>query len=298
MITHSNISGAYAFVDGSQQMADLLAKQIESNGGEVRLKSKVSKISLNGAEVDHIELESGEQLCAKWIISSLHPSVTFSLLENNTVYKKAFFTRINSLANTYSIFTTYLLLKPNSVKYVNQNHYLFNNPNVWEIDGDYKGLNIPSTLLCMQPNSDSEYTNVITLLTPMRYSVCEKWADSTIEHRGEEYREWKARYSEGVIDFVGEFYPDLHQHIDRVVTASPLTYRDYTATPGGSAYGIVKDCRNPMVSLLPARTRVANLLLTGQSLNIHGCLGTISSSAVTCSEIVGGEYLTKKIGNA
>jgi phytoene dehydrogenase-like protein len=219
-------------------------------------------------------------------------------LENNTIYKKAFFTRINSIPNTYGLFTTYLLLKPNSVKYINQNHYLFNNPDVWAVDGDYKDFNIPSTLLCMQPNYGSEYTNVVTLLTPMPFSLCEQWNDSTVEHRGEDYKEFKAKYSEAVIDFVSQYYPDLRQNIDKVYTASPLTYRDYTATPEGCAYGMIKDCRNPMVTLMPARTRIANLLLTGQSLNIHGCLGTTVSSAVTCSEILGMEYLAKKIGNA
>ena len=94
------------------------------------------------------------------------------------------------------------------------------------------------------------------------------------------------------------FYPDLRRNIEKVYTASPLTYRDYTSTPNGSAYGIIKDCRNPMVTLMPAKTRVSNLLLTGQSLNIHGCLGTTVSSAITCSEILGIEYLSKKIGNA
>ena len=297
MISHSNIEGAYAFEEGSQQLADLLVKQIESNGGEVMLKAQVSKISLNGESVEYVELANGERLSAKWVISSLHPSVTFSLLENNTIYKKAFFTRINSLANTYGLFTTYLLLKPNTMKYVNQNHYLFNNPDVWATMGDYKGYNIPSTLLCMQPCHNSEYTNVITLLTPMPFSVCEKWADSTIEHRGEEYKAFKAQFSEAVIDFVSQYYPNIREAIDKVYTASPLTYRDYTATPEGSAYGIVKDCRNPMVTLMPARTRIGNLLLTGQNLNIHGCLGTVVSSAVTSSEIVGVEYLSKKIGN-
>ena len=53
-----------------------------------------------------------------------------------------------------------------------------------------------------------------------------------------------------------------------------------------------------MITLMPAKTRINNLLLTGQNLNVHGCLGTIVSSAVTCSEIVGTEYLAKKIGNA
>jgi phytoene dehydrogenase-like protein len=298
MITHSNIEGAYAFADGSQQMADLLVDEIKSNGGEVLLKAKVAKISLNADNVSHVELSSGERLTAKWVISSLHPSTTFSLLENNTIYKKAFFTRINSIPNTYGLFTTYLLLKPNSVKYINQNHYLFNNPDVWAVDGDYKGFNIPSTLLCMQPNYGSEYTNVVTLLTPMSFSLCEQWNDSTVEHRGDDYKEFKAKYSEAVIDFVSQYYPDLRQNIDKVYTASPLTYRDYTATPEGCAYGMIKDCRNPMVTLMPARTRIANLLLTGQSLNIHGCLGTTVSSAVTCSEILGMEYLAKKIGNA
>ncbi len=298
MITHSNIEGAYAFADGSQRMADMLADVIKNNGGEVLLKAKVAKISLNADNVSHIELSSGEKLTAKWVISSLHPSTTFALLENNTIYKKAFFTRINSIPNTYGLFTTYLLLKPNAVKYVNQNQYLFNNPDVWAVDGDYKGFNIPSTLLCMQPNYGSEYTNVVTLLTPMPFSLCEQWNDSTVEHRGDDYKEFKAKYSEAVIDFVSQYYPDLRQNIDKVYTASPLTYRDYTATPEGSAYGMIKDCRNPMVTLMPARTRIANLLLTGQSLNIHGCLGTTVSSAVTCSEILGMEYLAKKIGNA
>ena len=297
MITHSNIEGAYAFEDGTQHVAELLASVVRQNGGEVMLKSKVSKIVLDADRVDHVELATGERLSAKWVISSLHPSVTFSLLENNTIYKKAFFTRINSLANTYGLFTTYLLVKPNTVRYVNQNHYLFNNPDVWATTGNYKGCNIPSTLMCMQPGSNSEYTNVITLLTPMPLSVCGKWGNSTFGHRDEEYKEFKARFSEAVIDFVCEYYPGLRQNIEKVCTASPLTYRDYTSTPGGSAYGLVKDCRNPMVTLMPARTRIGNLLLTGQNLNIHGCLGTVISSAVTCSEIIGNEYLAKCIGN-
>ena len=298
MITHSNIEGAYAFADGSQQMADLLANEIRANGGEVLLNSKVSKIVLDTDKVDSLELSSGDKLYSKWTISSIHPSVTFSLLDNNTVYKKAFFTRINSMLNTYGLFTTYLLLKPNSVRYINQNHYLFNNPDVWENTGYYKGYNIPSTLLCMQPNYGSEYTKVITLLTPMSLSGCEQWANSTIKNRSEDYREFKRKYSEAVIDFVSCYYPDIRSSIERIYTASPLTYRDYTSTPQGSAYGIIKDCRNPMVTLLPAKTRISNLLLTGQSLNIHGCLGTSVSAAITCSEILGLEYLSKKIGNA
>ena len=298
MITNSNIDGAYAFVDGSQHLADLLSERIKTNGGDVMLKSKVDNIFLVNDTAEYVELESGERFSAKWIISSLHPAVTFSLLKNNTVYKKAFFTRMRSLPNTYGVFTTYLLFKPNKIKYVNQNHYLFNNPDVWATEGDYKGCNIPSTLLCMQPNSENEYTKVITLLTPMRHSEYERWNDTSLRNRTPDYEEFKQHYSETVIDFVSQFYPDLRNNVEKIYTATPLTYRDYTSTPQGCAYGIVKDCRNPLVTLMPAKTRISNLLLAGQSLNIHGCLGTTVSSVVTCSEILGVEYLSKKIGNA
>ena len=298
MITNSNIEGAYAFSGGSQQVADLLTEEIKKHGGEVVLNAKVSKIHLEGNTAEYLELATGERLYSKWIISSLHPAVTFSLLENNTVYKKAFFTRINSLPNTYGIFTTYLLMKPNTVKNLNQNHYVFHNPDVWSSEADYSKYEISSLMMSMQPKPNSEYTDVVTLLAPMHFSFCEQWADSKIGSRGESYKEFKQRYAEASIELVSKHFPYIKENIEKVYTASPLTYRDYTATPEGSAYGIVKDCRNPIVTLMPAQTRISNLLLTGQNLNIHGCLGTTISSAVTCSEILGTEYLSKKIGNA
>ena len=298
MITHSNIEGAFTFVDGSQQVADLLAEQIRHNGGEVRVGAKVSKIVLDGNRVECVELADGERVEAKWVISSLHPSTTFSMLENNTVYKRAFFTRIHSLPNTYGLFTTYLMLKPNTLKYRPQNHYLFNSNDVWSVRGDYKGFNIPLVFLSMQPHAGSEYTSVVTLLTPMSMDMCTRWSDTSVGRRGEEYKEFKHRFGEAITDFACQYYPELRDCIDVVHTATPLTYRDYTSSPDGSAYGLIKDCRNPIVSLIPSRTRIANLLLAGQSLNVHGCIGTTASSAVACSEILGEEYLAKRIGEA
>ncbi len=297
MITHSNIEGAYSFIGGSQQLANALTREIHHNGGVVYTNSRVCKIKLNNDKVEFVETENGERFIASSIISSLHPSITFSLLENNTIIKKAFFSRINSLRNTYGLFTTYLLMKPRTIKYVNHNKYIFNNSNVWSVEGEYKGYNIPSTLLCMQPNSQDEYANVITLLTPMPLSQYKKWVGTKMGHRGAEYDDFKHGFSEAVIDFASQYCPNLRENIHKIYTASPLTYQHYTSTPDGSAYGIIKDFHNPLITLFPAKTKIANLLLTGQNMNIHGCLGTMISAAVTCSEIIGKEYLSKKIGN-
>ena len=81
-------------------------------------------------------------------------------------------------------------------------------------------------------------------------------------------------------------------------TTSPLSYRDYTGTIDGSAYGIVKNYQYPQISFVSTRTKLKNLFLTGQNLNVHGALGVTLTAMLTCSEFVGQEYLAKKVGNA
>ncbi len=79
--------------------------------------------------------------------------------------------------------------------------------------------------------------------------------------------------------------------IDTYYTSTPLTYRDYTLTPQGSAYGVRKDCRNLVVTMLSPRTPVPNLLLTGQNLMLHGLEGVSMTALMTCSEVLGKEKM-------
>ena len=91
---------------------------------------------------------------------------------------------------------------------------------------------------------------------------------------------------------------DLEPHVESIYTTTPLSYRDYTATPEGSAYGIIKDYKCPQVGFVSTRTKLGNLYLTGQNLNVHGALGVTLTAIITCAEFVGQEYLAKKVGNA
>jgi hypothetical protein len=67
------------------------------------------------------------------------------------------------------------------------------------------------------------------------------------------------------------------------------------ATSRGSMYGYVKDVNRPMQSFLSPKTKIKNLLFTGQSLNMHGILGVTIGAVVTCSEILGKDYLLNKV---
>ena len=77
-----------------------------------------------------------------------------------------------------------------------------------------------------------------------------------------------------------------------------MTYRDYTGTIKGSAYGILKDYNNPLKAFIPTKTKIPNLFLTGQNIGLHGILGVTIGSLLTCSEFLGLNYLIRKVNEA
>ena len=60
-------------------------------------------------------------------------------------------------------------------------------------------------------------------------------------------------------------------------------------------YGYVKDVSRPMQSFISPKTKIPNLMFTGQSINMHGILGVTISAIITCSEVLGKDYLLDKI---
>ena len=93
------------------------------------------------------------------------------------------------------------------------------------------------------------------------------------------------------------YIPDLRDRITGCYTSTPLTYRNYTLTPEGSAYGLRKDFRNPMITLLSPRTPIPNLLLTGQNLMLHGLHGVTMTALFTCAEVLGKEPIWNIVKN-
>ena len=105
------------------------------------------------------------------------------------------------------------------------------------------------------------------------------------------------RIADKLIKKASQIIPGLQSHIRDIYTASPLTYRDYTGTPDGSAYGIIKNSQNPITTLFSVNTKIENLFLTGQNVNVHGLVGCSVTAAQTCSRILGMKYLANKIAD-
>ena len=142
-----------------------------------------------------------------------------------------------------------------------------------------------------------EYAQTGQILTFMRFDEVSKWQGTHPMQRGEDYEVFKRRKAETVIRALEEEVPGISNNIEAYYTSTPLTYLDYTGTPQGSIYGVARDVNNPSSAHISPRTRIPNLLLTGQSITCHGMLGVLAGSLITCSEVITPKELFRQIHN-
>lgn len=300
-INSSFIQSAYRLAGGGNMVSDSLCHSIEKMGGVVCTRAKVTEIREQQENGLQLKVNETIDVFAKKVISNLHPSATLELIKESAHVRKVYRNRINRLENTTGMFTVNLALKENSVKYLNRNRYIHNLANgesLWTgttatdaQNGHPQGVR--SMLMSYYSKDVSTcqeaYAGQLDLLTPMTWGEVERFSGTKVGHRGDEYLALKEAKAEQCIEFAQSVIPGLKENIIASYTSTPLTYKDYTATACGSAYGIRKDYSNLMLTLLTPKTPVPDLFLTGQNLNLHGVLGVSMTSFFTCAEIIGME---------
>lgn len=290
----SFIESSWRLKGGGSLIADSLIQDIRNQGGEIVCQTTVEELIEKGRKLVCVRCSDGRLFEGEQFISDVHPAVTCSWIKQSECLRGIYRKRIGSLENTFGMFTVSLVVKPRTIKYFNWNQYIYQEPDVWTFH--QKNIPVKGLLICARPPEDgSEYLQQLDLLTPMTWDKLKPWTETHIGHRGESYTEMKRLLADECIRLAEQFIPGLRNSVTQAYVSTPLTYRDYTGTPEGSAYGIRKDYRYPMMTLLSPRTPLPNLLLTGQNLILHGIHGVTLTALFTCAEIVGKEYLWNQL---
>lgn len=294
MMRDSLITSCWRPVDGSQQIADRLAEQIQENGGEVLTSHEVEEIIIENDTAEAIRLKSGERVSGKYFISNVHPATTMSMIPEGKI-RKFYRKRITNLENTDGAFIVYAVLEKGRFPYLNKNYFHYENGGVLMPPGDVW----PGNYYFYTPASSHSdaYADSFMVMADMKFDEVRQWAGTRVNKRNEAYDDFKASRAERLLQLLEKRFPGIRSAILKTYTSTPLTFRDYTGTHEGSAYGILKDCMDPLRSIILPRTKISNLLFTGQNLNLHGMMGVTAGSVITCSEILGLEYLTNKINH-
>jgi all-trans-retinol 13,14-reductase len=303
LVLNSYIESSWKCVDGGSQIAKYLVKEIRENGGDIIRNCQVKEIVEEGGLVTHVILEDGNKVYAKNFISNIHPAKTLEITRTN-MFRNVYRKRITTLENTISSFTLNLVLKPGTIRYQKTNYYYHTGNSVW-YGWNYTEENWPMgyALFFSASSKSEEWAESVTILSYMRFEDVQEWAHtqntvSVKNDRGETYEEFKKRKAEKLIDMVEVKFPNLRDAIEKYYTATPLSYRDYIGNDDGSLYGILKNNNDPMKSLISSKTKIPNLLLTGQNMVLHGILGVSISALVTCSSFTDINVIMEKIKNA
>jgi all-trans-retinol 13,14-reductase len=298
MIYYTFIESAWRFVDGSSQLAESLAGIIISNGGEIMTGNKATRFKLDGNNrIISLKTSQEQEISGKNFISDIHPVLTLELLPSESL-RKIYISRIKSLENSKGMITLYIILKPGIFPYLNYNYTCGLSENMWLSSENVESWPHSYWLETPASSISGSYARAVTILSPVNFEVFRKWENTATENRGSEYEDLKTRLAEKLLNEVFKQFPALKPAIEKYYCSTPLTQIDYTGSPEGSAYGLIKNSEEPIISHVLPRTSIQNLFLTGQNTNAHGMLGVSAGALITLSHLADINSIIKKIRDA
>ncbi|ATL47604.1 all-trans-retinol 13,14-reductase [Chitinophaga caeni] len=302
LVQNSYIESSWKCKNGGSQIAKWLARKIVDAGGAVKNRAEVTKIRVHQQQVQEVLLKDGSSLSGTHYISNIHPCMTIRLLDGDDV-RPAYKNRIENLENSIAGFIVNIVMKPGTFRYFNHNYYYHHSGDAWS-GLNYNEDNWPLTYAMFVNEAGSTgFAESISLMTYMKYEDVAPWQESynTEDYptaRGAGYEAFKEEKTRLLLDRVEERFPGFKSKIHNYYTATPLSFRDYIGTSDGSMYGVVKDCNDPMRTFIAPKTKIKNLFLTGQNLNLHGILGVSMTAVLTSAEFLGLPFLVDEIRNA
>ncbi|MGN0190984.1 MAG: phytoene desaturase family protein [Candidatus Cryptobacteroides sp.] len=279
-------NSAYRVVGGSDAIANSLQRQIENAGGRVLIRRRAVKIHCNDIKATAVETEDGDIFNADWVIGAIHPKRLLELLDTRLI-RPAFRSRINSIPESQAVFALYVRFRDGAMPYMNSNSFCYNSSTPWNCE-IYDEGNWPKGFLYMQMchEDGARFAKSGVVLSYMNMSEVAKWKGTPVGRRGQDYEDFKKDRALRLIAAMERHYPGFAASIESWFSSTPLTYLDYTGTEDGGMYGVAKDIHLGAAGRVPYRTKVPNLLLSGQNVNSHGILGVIVGTVVTCSALL------------
>ena len=293
-ITKFYNNSAFRIAGGSDAVAKSLITTLQSFDGQLFTSCKATQIVCRDGVAAGV-VAGGRFFPADVVISDAHPAVTVGLFPEG-ILRPAYRERILSAPQTSGAFCLYLEFKDGQVPYMNSNYYYYDKSTPWGCE-DYPAGSWPEGGLYMHFCHELEpvFAKAGVVITYMRAEELEPWAGTVTGRRGASYEAFKEAKAQKLLASLERRFPGLSGKIANYYTSTPLTNRDYIGSPGGSMYGVLHDVNLGPATRISHRTRVPNVLQTGQNINSHGILGVLVGTIVTCSELLGAEALFAKI---
>ncbi len=251
-------------VGGVRLILKHLVRRFRSLGGQLKLRSGVAKIHVADGRAQAVELEDGQQLTAKNILSSAGVVETLRMCDDTSE-------SIPQLAGELSFIESISVLdrQPSEIGF-NETIVFFNDSPNFEWAKPTTQLCDPRTGVICSPNNYAyvdkklgEHEGFIRLTTIADHR---RW----MELPEEAYQRAKSKWYDESVAAAVQFMPDFRRYVVDTDVFTPKTIRRFTSHDNGAVYGAP-------TKRLDGRTHLNNLFLCGTDQGFVGIVGAIVS---------------------
>jgi all-trans-retinol 13,14-reductase len=307
MVLDHYVGGAYFVRGGGRAMLDAVLSAIKDGGGEVRLRTKVERIIVEGGKAVGVKLASGEELRAPIVLSNADAKRTFLGLVGEENLSPALAQRIKGYRMALPLFIIYMAMEvdPSELGVSSPHLCLFPGYDMEEQFAACEEGRLPERPAVFipiaslkDPTSESiaprGYTNLQLMSVapgrPQAWGAPEGPASAPTKsgyRHTPPYLTAKREMEERMLGVVEEMMPGFIRRVVWQESASPLTQERFTLSSGGTSYGLEHTLDQSMSARVPYPTELPGLWMVGASTVFgHGYLGCMMGGRTVASMIL------------
>lgn len=292
----SFLNSSWRIDEGYCSLAQAFEDSFKQAGGQVMCNSLVTRIECTGGEVKGIRTANGDFIEAPRIIFAGHPKQIPYLCADKAL-RPVFRQRLAEAEETLGVFGIAMSWADSQCPMAQTDIIVYDS---WDTDEHYHQLllsdkRLPRMLYFSGSPERTDGAYSVVGLSTMPFSEVVIWNDTKTGRRPESYNSAKCALAERTLDAAKQQWPSARTAATIKASFTPLTFRDYTLTAQGSAYGFKKSINAMYTARIGSNTRVKGLFIAGQSVVLPGLLGALISSVNVCCEIFGRELLVSDI---
>ena len=286
--------GGYYPMGGGASIVKAFLKAIKAHGSEVRTKQSVKNILIEGdlqKRAIGVELQSGEKIYAKHVISNADPSKTYLELVGSTHLSQKLKEKLQKTEYSCSSLILFVTVEKDVAGLDSGNIWVMPNEDMDEVyeqmmhkdiaSGEvFQGLFISCTTL-KDPTSFDGKHHVLEVLTFVNYD-----AFAAFKERPSEYKDFKNLLTQKMLRTLEKNLPTCKGKIVHYELGTPLTNEHFINATKGSVYGTQKSLNQIGPNSFRAKSEIEGLYLCGASVLSHGVAGASFSGVQTAAEVL------------
>ncbi len=293
--------GGYYPMGGGGAIVKAMSKVIKKNKGQLRTGQPVKYIILEGKDNKKavgVELENGEQIFAKRIISNADPGITYLKLIGASNLSPGLLKKLSK--TKYSCTSLMLFLTVD----MDVRKAGLDSGNLWIMSGEeesgdpyediykvdiadgeiFSGLFISCTTL-KDPTSFDGKHHTIEAITFINYEAFSKFKGKDYA-KSKGYLKFKELITKKMINSLEKAIPGISNNIVQKELGTPMTNDYYINSTNGCVYGTEKSFKQIGPFGYKAESEIENLYLCGSSILSHGVAGASYSGVQTAAKIL------------